>query len=40
MLVEAQDTVVITHLPLDHVSDLLALANALYLSELPGLEIV
>ncbi len=37
--IEALDTVVLTHLHLDHVSDLLALANARYLSELPGLEI-
>jgi ribonuclease BN (tRNA processing enzyme) len=36
---EAVDTVVLTHLHLDHVSDLLALANARYLSQLPGLEI-
>jgi ribonuclease BN (tRNA processing enzyme) len=36
---EAMDTVVLTHLHLDHVSDLLALANARYLSQLPGLEI-
>ena len=36
---EALDTVVLTHLHLDHVSDLLALANARYLSELPGLEV-
>ncbi len=36
---EPLDTVVLTHLHLDHVSDLLALANARYLSELPGLEI-
>jgi ribonuclease BN (tRNA processing enzyme) len=33
------DTVVLTHLHLDHVSDLLALANARYLSELSGLKI-
>lgn len=37
--VEALDTVVLTHLHLDHVSDLLALANARYLSGLSGLEI-
>lgn len=37
--IEALDTVVITHLHLDHVSDLLALANARYLSQLPGLEV-
>ncbi len=37
--IEALDTVVLTHLHLDHVSDLLALANARYLSQLPGLEI-
>ena len=36
---ELLDAVVLTHLHLDHVSDLLALANARYLSELPGLEI-
>lgn len=36
---ERLDTVILTHLHLDHVSDLLALANARYLSELPGLEI-
>ncbi|OPY48779.1 MAG: Ribonuclease Z [Methanosaeta sp. PtaU1.Bin060] len=33
------DTVVLTHLHLDHVSDLLALANARYLSELSGLDV-
>lgn len=37
--IEALDTVVLTHLHLDHVSDLLALANARYLSQLPGLEV-
>jgi ribonuclease BN (tRNA processing enzyme) len=37
--VEALDTAILTHLHLDHVSDLLALANARYLSQLPGLEI-
>jgi ribonuclease BN (tRNA processing enzyme) len=36
---EQLDTVVLTHLHLDHISDLLALANARHLSELPGLEI-
>jgi ribonuclease Z len=36
---EALETVVLTHLHLDHVSDLLALANARYLSGLPGLEV-
>ncbi len=36
---EALDTAVLTHLHLDHVSDLLALANARYLSELPGMEV-
>jgi ribonuclease Z len=36
---EALDTVVLTHLHLDHVSDLLALANARYLADLPGLEV-
>ncbi len=39
MGLEALDTVVLTHLHLDHVSDLLALANACYLSQLPSLEI-
>src|SRR5512136_2441331 len=39
MGLEALDTVVLTHLHLDHVSDLLALANARYLSDLPGLDI-
>jgi ribonuclease BN (tRNA processing enzyme) len=34
---EALDTVVLTHLHLDHVSDLLALANARYLADMPGL---
>ncbi|MGA9099292.1 MAG: MBL fold metallo-hydrolase, partial [Methanotrichaceae archaeon] len=37
--IEELGTVVLTHLHLDHVSDLLALANARYLLELPGLEI-
>lgn len=36
---EAVDTVVLTHLHLDHVSDLMALANARYLSGLSDLEI-
>lgn len=36
---EALDTVIITHLHLDHVSDLLALANARYLADMPGLQI-
>jgi ribonuclease BN (tRNA processing enzyme) len=36
---EALDTVVLTHLHLDHVSDLLALANARYLSDMPGLQV-
>jgi len=36
---EALDTVVLTHLHLDHVSDLLALANARYLADMPGLQI-
>ena len=36
---EALDTVVLTHLHLDHVSDLLALANARYLADMPGLLI-
>ncbi len=33
------DTVVLTHLHLDHASDLLALANARYLMKLPGLNV-
>ncbi len=33
------DTVILTHLHLDHTSDLLALANARYLMQLKGLEI-
>lgn len=33
------DTVVLTHLHLDHCADLLALANARYLLGLPGLEV-
>src|SRR5512141_3205725 len=33
------DTVVLTHLHLDHVSDLLPLANARYLSGQPGLMV-
>jgi ribonuclease BN (tRNA processing enzyme) len=37
--IEALDTAVLTHLHLDHVSDLLALAKARYLSQLSGLEI-
>ena len=37
--VENLDTVLLTHLHLDHVSDLLALANARYLRRLPGLEV-
>jgi len=36
---EELDTVVLTHLHLDHVSDLLALANARYLADMPGLLI-
>ena len=36
---EALETVVLTHLHLDHVLDLLALANARYLSGLSGLEV-
>jgi ribonuclease BN (tRNA processing enzyme) len=36
---EALDSVVLTHLHLDHVSDLLALANARYLADMPGLQI-
>jgi ribonuclease BN (tRNA processing enzyme) len=37
--IDALDTVVLTHLHLDHVSDLVALANGRYLSGLSGLEI-
>ncbi|MGD0952186.1 MAG: MBL fold metallo-hydrolase [Methanotrichaceae archaeon] len=37
--VENLDTVLLTHLHLDHVSDLLALANVRYLRRLPGLEV-
>jgi ribonuclease BN (tRNA processing enzyme) len=37
--VEKMDAVVLTHLHLDHVSDLLALANSRYLRQLPGLEV-
>ena len=37
--VENLETVLLTHLHLDHVSDLLALANARYLRQLPGLEV-
>jgi len=36
---EALDCVVLTHLHLDHVSDLLALANARFLADMPGLQI-
>lgn len=36
---EALDTVILTHLHLDHVSDLLALANARYLADMPGLQV-
>ncbi|HPT38251.1 MAG TPA: MBL fold metallo-hydrolase [Methanothrix sp.] len=36
---EALDTVVLTHLHLDHVSDLLAMANARFLADLPGLQV-
>ncbi|MDD1761271.1 MAG: MBL fold metallo-hydrolase [Methanothrix sp.] len=36
---EALDTVVLTHLHLDHVSDLMALANARFLADLPGLQL-
>ena len=36
---EAIDTVVLSHLHLDHVHDLLALANGRYLSDLSGLTI-
>jgi ribonuclease BN (tRNA processing enzyme) len=37
--VEDIEAVVLTHLHLDHVSDVLALANARYLLQLPGLEV-
>jgi ribonuclease Z len=37
--VENLEDVLLTHLHLDHVSDLLALANARYLRQLPGLEV-
>ena len=36
---DALDTVVLSHLHLDHVSDLLALANGRYLADMPGLEV-
>jgi ribonuclease Z len=36
---ETLDTVVLTHLHLDHVSDLLALANARFLADLPCLQV-
>lgn len=36
---EALDTVILTHMHLDHVSDLLALANARFLSDLPPLQV-
>jgi len=36
---EALDTVLLSHLHLDHVSDLLALANARYLSGIPPLQV-
>jgi ribonuclease Z len=36
---EALDSVLLTHLHLDHVSDLLALANARFLADMPGLQI-
>ena len=36
---EDLDTVVLTHLHLDHVSDLMALANARYLADMPGLQV-
>ncbi|MDD4653601.1 MAG: MBL fold metallo-hydrolase [Methanothrix sp.] len=36
---EALDSVLLTHLHLDHVSDLLALANARFLADLPALHI-
>ena len=37
--IEELKTVVLTHFHLDHVSDLLALANARFLRRLPGLEV-
>jgi ribonuclease Z len=36
---EALDCVILTHLHLDHVSDLLALANARFLADLPALRV-
>jgi ribonuclease Z len=36
---ESLDTVLLSHLHLDHVSDLLALANGRYLADMPGLEV-
>ena len=36
---EALDSVLLTHLHLDHVSDLLALANARFLADLPALRV-
>lgn len=36
---EALDTVLLSHLHLDHVSDLLALSNARFLSDLPPLQV-
>ena len=40
ILIEDIEAVVLTHLHLDHVSDVLALANARYLQQLPGLEVL
>ncbi len=37
--IEDIEAVMLTHLHLDHVSDVLALANARYLQQLPGLEV-
>jgi ribonuclease Z len=37
--IENLEAILLTHLHLDHVSDLLALANARYLRQLPGLEV-
>lgn len=37
--IEAIDTVLLSHLHLDHVSDLMALANARYLADMPGLGV-
>ena len=37
--IEALDTVLLSHLHLDHVSDLMALANGRYLADMPGLTV-